>query len=269
MSHRTVLLTLWLAVLAGTLYISAFHRDALQRLFLELSASPPSWAYAAYLAAGCLRGFTLVPATYLVLAGMLVLPPVSLFVLTIAGIIVSSTAVYYFAGAMQLDRFFERRYSPQVSRLRALMTRRELPIVVAWSFFPFAPTDLVCYVCGALNVNLWKCLVGVTIGEGAICAVYIFLGGQGLGVAADRLVRLVVGVDEEDVGPPGRRLLRPQRRKQAGQQEQDPPRTLHDFHIPPEHGGGRAGCEGFPPCLRMPVYRLLSPGDRVPSLEAP
>jgi hypothetical protein len=47
---------------------------------------------------------------------------------------------------MQLDAFFERRYAPQVARLRALMTRRELPIVVAWSFFPIAPnrSRLLC-----------------------------------------------------------------------------------------------------------------------------
>jgi uncharacterized membrane protein YdjX (TVP38/TMEM64 family) len=180
MNHRIVVLTLWLGALTGALYVSIFHRDALQRLLLELSNSPPSWVYAAYLALGCLRGFTLVPATYLVVAGMLVLPPVPLFALTLAGIIVSSTAVYYFAGAMQFDRFFERRYALQVARLRALMARRELPIVIAWSFFPIAPTDLVCYVCGALKVDLKKCLVGVTVGEGAICAVYIFLGGQAL-----------------------------------------------------------------------------------------
>jgi uncharacterized membrane protein YdjX (TVP38/TMEM64 family) len=81
---------------------------------------------------------------------------------------------------MELDRFFERRYGPQVAKLRALMTRRELPIVVAWSFFPIAPTDLVCYVCGALKVDLRKCLLGVTIGEGTICAIYIFLGARAL-----------------------------------------------------------------------------------------
>jgi len=177
---RTILLSLWLVVLAIALYAFAFHRDALGRLFLELSASPPSWVYTVYLGLGCLRGFTLVPATYLVVAGMLVLPPLPLYVLTVAGIVVSSTAVYYFAEAMQFDRLFERRYAPQVARLRALMRRRELPIVIAWSFLPIAPTDLVCYVCGALKVDLKKCLLGVTVGEGAICAIYVFLGGQAL-----------------------------------------------------------------------------------------
>jgi len=178
---RKILLLVWLALLASALYIYGFHRDALQRLLLQLSDSPPSWVYAVYLALSCVRGFTLVPATYLVVAGMLVLPPVPLYALTLVGIVVSSTAVYYFAEAMEFDRFFERRYAPQVARLRALMTRRELPIVVAWSFFPIAPTDLVCYVCGALKVDLKKCLLGVTLGEGTICAIYIFLGGQALG----------------------------------------------------------------------------------------
>jgi uncharacterized membrane protein YdjX (TVP38/TMEM64 family) len=163
----------------GALYLR-LHRDVLRNLFVPLSSAPPVWAYAAYLGLGCLRGFTLIPATYLVVAGMLVLPPVPLYLLTLAGIVVSSAAVYYFAEAMQLDRFFEERYASQVGRLRALLTRRELPIVIAWSFFPIAPTDLVCYVCGALKVDLKKCLIGVSIGEGAICAIYIFLGAQTL-----------------------------------------------------------------------------------------
>jgi len=180
MNYRAFALTLWIAVVSGALYLYFFQRDALQRLVLEVADTPPFWAYALYLVLGCLRGFTLVPATYLVVMGMLVLPPIPLFALTIAGIIVSSAAVYYFAEAMKLDQFFERRYSSQVARLRRLLARRELPIVIAWSFFPVAPTDLICYVCGALRVDLKKCLLGITLGEGTICAIYIFLGTQAL-----------------------------------------------------------------------------------------
>jgi len=180
MSHRTLVLALWLSLLAGALFAYAFHHDALRDLFLHLSSAPPAWAYAAYLGLGCLRGFTLIPATYLVLAGMLVLPPLPLYLLTLVGIVVSSAAVYFFAEAMQLDRFFEQRYASQVGRLRAVLKRQELPIVIAWSFFPIAPTDLVCYVCGALRVDVKKCLLGVAIGEGTICGIYIFLGAQAL-----------------------------------------------------------------------------------------
>ena len=180
MNHRKVLLWLWLALLTPALYFYLFERESLQRLLATLADSPPRWAYAIYLILGCIRGFTLVPATYLVVAGMLFLSPVPLYLLTLVGIIVSSAAVYYFAEAMQFDRLFERRYGVKVARLRDLLARRQLPIVVIWSFFPFAPTDVVCYVCGALKVDLVKCLLGVAIGEGAICAVYIFVGRQAL-----------------------------------------------------------------------------------------
>jgi uncharacterized membrane protein YdjX (TVP38/TMEM64 family) len=61
-----------------------------------------------------------------------------------------------------------------------LLQRHELPVIIGWSFFPLAPTDLICYVCGGLRVNFPKFLLGVLIGEGTICAIYIFLGGEAL-----------------------------------------------------------------------------------------
>jgi uncharacterized membrane protein YdjX (TVP38/TMEM64 family) len=168
----------WMLAVSTGIYLYLFRPEAVRTVLGALRDAPAWELGAVYLALGCVRGFTLVPATYLVLAGMLVLTPVPLFALTIAGIIVSSAAVYYFAEAMRFDRFFERRYARQVARLRALLQRRELPIVIAWSFFPLAPTDVVCYVCGALRVDLKKCLLGVVIGEGAICAIYIFMGSH-------------------------------------------------------------------------------------------
>ena len=93
MNHRTIVLGLWVIVLAGASFTYIFHRGALEQIFLGLSASPPSWVYAVYLALGCLRGFTLIPVTYLVMAGMLVLPPWPLYLTTVIGIIVSSAAV--------------------------------------------------------------------------------------------------------------------------------------------------------------------------------
>jgi uncharacterized membrane protein YdjX (TVP38/TMEM64 family) len=183
-------LAAWCLAIGLGLYFYLFRPDAIRGALSALEGAPFWLVGGVYLALGCIRGFTLVPATYLVLAGMLVLPPAPLFALTLAGIVVSSAAVYYFAEVMRFDRFFERRYPRQVSHLRSLLRRRELPIVIAWSFFPLAPTDLVCYVCGALRIDLKKCLLGVVIGEGAICAIYIFIGahfGSALRAILDRL----------------------------------------------------------------------------------
>ena len=62
--------------------------------------------------------------------------------------------------------------------MKALITEHEVPIIIGWSFFPLVPTDLICYVCGVLRVNFVKFIVSVTLGEGAICAVYIYGGDQ-------------------------------------------------------------------------------------------
>lgn len=169
-----------MCAISGGLYVYFFRHQWLEEQIATAAGTSPIWISVVYLALGCVRGFTLVPATYLVVAGLVVLPPVRLYVLTVAGIIVSSASVYFFAEAMKFDRFFERHYPSQVATLRALMARRELPIVIVWSFLPIAPTDLVCYVCGALKVDLKKCLLGVVIGEGAICALYIYLGREAL-----------------------------------------------------------------------------------------
>jgi uncharacterized membrane protein YdjX (TVP38/TMEM64 family) len=177
---RRLGLAIWASALVTGVGLFLFRHEWLKDQLRALSGASPFWLGALYLALGCVRGFTLVPATYLLVAGMLVLAPVPLFVLTLAGIVVSSTAVYFFAERFGLAAFFERHHAPQVARLRNLMQRRELPIVVIWSFLPIAPTDLVCYVCGALKVDLKTCVLGVVAGEGAICAIYIFIGGRAL-----------------------------------------------------------------------------------------
>jgi uncharacterized membrane protein YdjX (TVP38/TMEM64 family) len=42
------------------------------------------------------------------------------------------------------------------------------------------PTDLICYVCGTLNVKLTTFLLGILIGEGSICMIYVLVGDSAL-----------------------------------------------------------------------------------------
>ena len=59
MNHRRVVFAFWVAIVVTALFAYFFHRDLLQRLLSELSASPPFWIYALYVALGCvLRGET-------------------------------------------------------------------------------------------------------------------------------------------------------------------------------------------------------------------
>ena len=131
-----------------------------------------------YLVLGTLRGLTLVPLTPLVLAGVLVFPPVILFIINAVAIVTSSTIVYYWGCYLGFDQYFAQKYPEQLDRLSRSLRKKELLVSTLWSFFPLVPTDLICYASAVLRVRLWKCLVGVSIGENVICAAYIFGGNM-------------------------------------------------------------------------------------------
>jgi uncharacterized membrane protein YdjX (TVP38/TMEM64 family) len=169
---------IWLLAIGSGIYFYVARADIVRDEMLVLSASSTFIAAAVYLVMGCVRGFTLIPVTYLIPFGLLFLSPAVHFLLTIGGILVSSAGLYYFSERLQLAHYFETRYASHVARMRGLLRRQELPIVIGWSFFPLAPTDLICYVCGSLGVDVRKMLAGILIGEGIICALYIFLGRQ-------------------------------------------------------------------------------------------
>ncbi len=92
MSKRKVLIGLaWLALIAGTYY---FHSkltasgDSVQRL----ASGSIWWAYTFYFLLGCVRGFTFMPLTVLIGFGILFLQPIPLFILSLAGMLVSRRA---------------------------------------------------------------------------------------------------------------------------------------------------------------------------------
>jgi uncharacterized membrane protein YdjX (TVP38/TMEM64 family) len=177
---RTWLIALWLICVPVTIGVLFFQRDLVSTQLARATSVSLIAGGVVYLGFGALRGFTLIPSTALVFAGLAFFPPWPLFLLTLAGIVISSANIYWFADALGLAQPLERRYPSQIARLADALRRYELPVIVGWSFFPLAPTDLICYVCGILRVNFVKCVVGVTIGEGAICGLYIFLGDQAL-----------------------------------------------------------------------------------------
>jgi uncharacterized membrane protein YdjX (TVP38/TMEM64 family) len=177
---RALLIALWLAVVAGALYLFFFQRELLQNRLQDSMSSSILVGSVVYLFFGCIRGFTLIPSTTLVVTAIPFFPPALLFGLTITGILISSASIYLFSEALHLDETLTRKYGRRVGALTMALQKYELPVIIGWSFFPLAPTDLICYVCGVLRVDFRKCLLGVGIGEGAICGVYIFLGNLAL-----------------------------------------------------------------------------------------
>jgi len=183
---RRIVLAVWLAVVAGALYLYFSNPALLKMLFADLVAQPKTLSGAIFFAIFCVRGFTLIPSAYFVIAAIPILPPWPLFLLALGGIMISAGSIYLFSEALALDEFFERKHKVGIQKLKAALDRYELPIIIAWSALPLVPTDVICYVCGALKVDFKKFLLGILIGEGGICAVYIFVGDSVLRYLAIR-----------------------------------------------------------------------------------
>ena len=134
-----------------------------------------------YAALSILRGFTLLPSTPLVIAGTLIYPEQPLLVLfiSLAGILLSSTMIYYFSEFLGFSDYFENHKPKLTHKLKAKL---EHPLgflfVALWAFFPLVPTDLVCYLAGTTKMNYWKFIAAVFVGELILCVCYIFFGGS-------------------------------------------------------------------------------------------
>jgi uncharacterized membrane protein YdjX (TVP38/TMEM64 family) len=171
----------WLLFLVTFLYIYFFRLYFFRSNVLTsdlrgaMSTSMIS-GYVLYLLIGCVRGFTLIPSTSLVLLAIPIFPPLPLFGLTLAGILISSMSIYYFSESLHLNDAFEGKHGARVQKLKKILQGNSTIIIFTWSLFPLVPTDLICYVCGVLRIDFRKFIIGVFLGEGAICGFYIFLG---------------------------------------------------------------------------------------------
>ena len=169
-------LVIWLAFIAAFAFLY-YHYASYWGTELTQIAAASAWiAYAVYVLLGALRGFALIPVTNLIVLAIPIFPPVPLLILTLVGIAISSACIYAFAGSLKLGEYLERKHARHIERLQHALRRNPTSIVTAWSFLPIVPTDLICYVCGVMRISFRRFLLGVLVGEGAICALYIFAG---------------------------------------------------------------------------------------------
>lgn len=169
----SILLTL---ILISALSFYFFDNSFIVKTLSRAFTISPLFGYTLFLVFGSLRGFTLLPSTMLIVAGIFFFSPSVLFVLIMTTIFISSTISYFVAQKVHLDSLISEKYRPLVERVRSQLEQRELPIIISLSFLPLFPTDILCYTCGSLNIPYPKFIIGIAIGEGLCCALYIFLG---------------------------------------------------------------------------------------------
>lgn len=122
-----------------------------------------------------LRGFTLISPLIVTMASLILFSPLEVFIINSFGIVISSFLIYKVSDYLGFDDYIENNYQEKVKKIRKSFEKKEIPIMIGWSFFPFFPTDILVYVAASLKVSLWKCLVGIFIGTALINFISIYL----------------------------------------------------------------------------------------------
>ncbi len=179
---RKVVLMFWLLLLGGALIFYAlnptfFSVENLTVFFKNFKTS----LILGYILVSILRGVFLLPSTPFVLAGLVLFPDdrFLVFALSLFCIGLCSALIYFFADYLRLGDVFGEKYAVQKEKISEKMsTPYGMAFVVAWSFFPIVPTDLVCYVAGSIKMSFLKFMIAVLIGEALICGFYVFLSNK-------------------------------------------------------------------------------------------
>lgn len=183
---RVICLAVWAAVLLFCIGSYIANPQAFTAANIaEFLSRFQSEIWLVYLAMSVLRGFTLLPSTPLVIAGTILFPgqPFEVLAVSIIGILMSSSMIYFFSEFLGFAEFFERHKPDFTRRVHARLERPTgFIFVFLWAFFPLVPTDAVCYVAGTLKMTFWRFLTAVLLGELILCSFYIFFGGQLIGL---------------------------------------------------------------------------------------
>lgn len=171
---------MWLAVILAAvgsylLYPQEFTGEKIADFLLRFQDS----IWLVYLTMSVLRGFTLLPSTPLVIAGTLLFPdqPFAVLTVSIIGILLSSSMIYFFSDFLGFTDYFENRKPELTHKIKARLEHPAGFVFVAlWAFFPLVPTDLICYLAGTTRMNFLRFIAAVFVGELILCIFYIFSG---------------------------------------------------------------------------------------------
>lgn len=121
-----------------------------------------------YIAISFARGIFLLPSTIFILLGAALFPQQLLLVaiISLVAILSSATFLYYLSEAMGLATYLEKKYPQHIDKVKHHLNRPTgLIWMVAWSFFPLVPTDLMCYIARLVGVKYRWMILAVFLGE--------------------------------------------------------------------------------------------------------
>lgn len=175
--HYTWMILVILGIVWAFLHPQIFTAEGISA-FLHQSGD---WVWYIYATVTLFRGVFLFPSTPFVLAGM-VLFPNDLFavaVVSMIGILSSATMLYYFAEYLGFGDYLSSKYPEKIEKARIQLNKPSGKwIILALAWFPFIPTDVICYAAGLVRMRYSIMIVGIFLGEGALIAMLLCCGKE-------------------------------------------------------------------------------------------
>lgn len=140
-----------------------------------LAEASGRWGLGAYFLVFVGRSLVLLPSSPFVISGGLLFPgrPLEVILLSLLAVLVGSAIVHTLGDRLGLGQILRRRHPHRVEWAEGFLRRRGAPFVVAASFCPLIPTDLVAYLSGVLRMPLPRFLTAVGVGELPLILVYV------------------------------------------------------------------------------------------------
>lgn len=140
------------------------------------------------------RGFTMLPPTILIFAGIIMYPDrlSELLIISIVGAVLSGALAYHFSKKMDFKVWLKQHQGVYKKIQNGLNSKYGILFIVGWVLFPFVPTDIISYTAGATRTPFIKYLVAYTIAKIILSSIYIY-GGEFM---LDSLSSLVVPIQD-------------------------------------------------------------------------
>jgi len=177
---------LWISVVLFILIYLFLHPTAFSAENLSVFLQKfGHWVWLVYIIISFLRGIFLFPSTPFVFAGAILFPEKLILVgiVSILGILFSATLLYYFSDAIGFGDYLSKKYPKKIEKARIQLNKPQGKwLVAAWAWFPFVPTDIICYVAGLVQMRFSIMITGIFLGETILISLYLYLGKDILSV---------------------------------------------------------------------------------------
>src|SRR4249920_3752106 len=116
-TRKKQIIFVWVIVILCAFYLYLFQNNFILAEINKIKDLPLFLLCLIYLLINCLRGFTLIPVTYTIILGLIFLPVWPAYIITIIGVLVSSSIIYFFSEYLGLGEYFKKNHAEQIEKL--------------------------------------------------------------------------------------------------------------------------------------------------------